>query len=74
VVHVKDNHDKCNREIEDLESQNERLEKENKKLRMELESLRKKLQDTEGNDRFEQDYKKELARLKNKCTEYETIK
>lgn len=48
--------------------------KENKKLRMELESLRKKLQDSEGNDRFEQDYKKELTRLKNKCTEYETIK
>ena len=36
VVMVKEGHDRCNKEIEELETCNERLGKENKKLKMDL--------------------------------------
>jgi cell division protein FtsB len=48
-VTVKESHEKCNKEIEELESGNERLTKENKKLRMEVEGYKKQAIELENN-------------------------
>ena len=42
-------------------------------MRSELEICRKQLSEHENSNRFEQDYKKELNLLRNKCSEFESL-
>jgi regulator of replication initiation timing len=50
-VTVKESHEKCHKEIEELENANERLTRDNKKLRMEVENFKRQISESDKSNR-----------------------